>query len=176
MALETKKLTELYYEFINRSKEETPFSKFMNFLGFLLATSFVIVVVLFFYSAGVEELNEKYERWGENIWLDYFLAIGSYSLAPLASIFAYIVYFDVNKYFGIFLKETELEESLKNILQHIHVIEERDHKNKRDSSEKIPYEIKNDFDFALRKRSAMYTINHNKIREFENKYKFSKRG
>ena len=102
--------------------------------------------------------------------------IGGYSIAPLASIFAYIVYFDVNKYFGIFLKETELEESLKILLQSIHVIEERDHENKRDSSAEIPYDIKNDFDFALRKRRTLYRINDIKIRELENKYKFSKRG
>ena len=147
MALETKKLTDLYYEFINRSKEETTYKKFMNFLGFLFITALVIIIVIFFVYGALDELDEKYERWGEIRWYDIFLAVLGYSLGPLASIFAYIVYFDVNKYFGIFLKETELEESLKNILQHIHVIEERDHKNKRDSSEKIPYEIKNDFDF-----------------------------
>ena len=76
----------------------------------------------------------------------------------------------------IWSEETELEESLKILLQSIHVIEERDHKNKRDSSAEIPYDIKNDFDFALRKRSTLYRINDIKIRELENKYKFSKRG
>ncbi len=174
MALETKELTDLYYEFINLSKKETPFSKFMNFLGFLLATSFVIFVVLFGYSLGVEELNEKYERWGETIWLDYFLAIGSYAIGPILVICFWFGYITTDIPFVLFQKETKTEKRLKQILNMIYAIEERDHKKKQDSEKNIPAEIKNDYNSELQKRWTMYTDHRFRINELERKYKFNK--